>query len=299
MENFADRLIREIEKKQNPSIIGLDSEFSELPLSLRKGRKRNDEKASAMLEFNRHIIDSIENTVPAVKIQSAFYEKQGPPGMEAFLRTVEYAKSKGLIVVADVKRSDIGNTSAAYSSAFLGDSGFGLDCITVNPYLGSDGVLPFVKDVREGGKGIFVLVKTSNPSSSEIQDLETGGKKIYEVVAGLVEKWGSGSEGKKGYRSVGAVVGATYPREAKSLRKLMPKSIFLVPGYGAQGGGADDAIHCFNSDGLGAIVNSSRGVIFSYKKKGTEDYASAASEAAENMKKELTASMKRAGICPW
>jgi len=318
MKNFADRLIDTIGKKKNPSIIGLDTELLKVPGFLRDkyaGKHGDSFEAASLciLEFNRRLIDSLKAVVPAVKIQSAFYEQYGFHGVKAFMETAEYAKAAGLIVVGDVKRNDIGNTSRAYSKAYLGRSevfsekrpAFDLDCITVNPYLGTDGVAPFVEDVKEFGKGIFVLVKTSNPSSSELQNLEAGlkseRKKIYEVVAELVRKWGEGTAGKMGYNSVGAVVGATFPEEAKKLRKIMEKAVFLVPGYGAQGGGAGDAANCFNPDGYGAIVHSARDVIYAFQKSGgkEEDFAAAAKAAAMKMKEDLTTALEERKICPW
>jgi orotidine-5'-phosphate decarboxylase len=296
METFAEVMIGEVERKQNPSVVGLDPEFGKLPDCLKSGIVESPESASAaMLKFNKVIIDSVRDIVPAVKLQSAFYEMHGTPGVRAFWETAGYAKSRGLVVIGDLKRNDIGNTCRAYSKAYLSrDSPFG--SITVNPYLGSDGIEPFLEDVRENGKGIFVLVKTSNPSSGEIQDLDAGGRKVYERVAELVSHWGSESLGRNGYSSVGAVVGATYPREAASLRKLMPKSIFLVPGYGAQGGSSQDVMPCLNRDGGGALISSSRWIIFASR---GDDFGEAAAHAALKMKSDITAAMKSRGICPW
>jgi orotidine-5'-phosphate decarboxylase len=297
MENFADRLMNAIESRQNPSIVGLDSDFTKLPDTLKAGTVTSPEAAAgAMLKFNKTIIDSIKDIVPAVKIQSAFYEIYGAPGVKAFWESAEYARSRGLIVVADVKRNDIGNTSRAYSDAYLG-SGSAVDCITVNPYLGSDGILPFVEGAKANGKGLFVLVKTSNPSSGEIQDLNCDGKTVYENVAELVSGWGRDVTGSCGYSSVGAVVGATYPKEAKKLREVMSHSIFLVPGYGAQGGEASDVVPYFNKDGHGAIIHSARGVIFASSKDG--DYGEAARKAALKMKSDISSAMKRSSIWPW
>ncbi len=296
MEHFADRLIEAVNRKQNPSIVGLDSDFSKLPDSLKGSIVESPEACSeAIMKFNKSVIDSIKDTVPAVKLQSAFYEIYGPSGVKTFWKTAEYAKSKGLVTVADVKRNDIGNTSKAYSRAYLGKDS-PIDCITVNPYLGSDGIRPFIDDVDANGKGIFILVKTSNPSSSEIQDLTCDGEKVYEKVAGLVNGWGQGSTGTSGYSSVGAVVGATYPEEAKRLREIMPRSIFLVPGYGAQGGGAADVMSCFNKDGHGALIHSGRGIIFA---SGGNDFSEAAGQAAMKMKSDVTKALKEKGICPW
>jgi len=313
METFADRLIKAIEKKQNPSIVGLDPRLEQIPSfikeeMIKKYGKTFEAAAESIIFFNKKIIDAVKDIVPAVKPQIAFYEKYLAPGIRAFKETVDYAKSKGLIVIEDGKRNDIGSTAQAYSEAHLGKvdlfgekvSAFDVDCITVNPYLGIDGIAPFIADVKKHGKGIFVLVKTSNPSSGDFQDLETKGKKIYEVVADLVNKWNQDTIGNSGYGSVGAVVGATYPEEAVILRKLMPKSIFLVPGYGAQGGGAKDTIPCFNRDGYGAVINSSREIIFAYEKQKREaDFDKAAKEAAVKMKDDLNNALKEAGIRAW
>ncbi|MEE9323690.1 MAG: orotidine-5'-phosphate decarboxylase [Candidatus Aenigmarchaeota archaeon] len=311
--NFADRLLEAIDRKRNPSVIGLDSDFAKLPNSLKQDfRERFGSNFGAVgkciLEFNRRIIDSIKDVVPAVKIQVAFYEQYGHQGMKAFEETVTYAKQRGLIVIGDVKRNDIGNTAKAYSSGHLGrvdlfgDSvrSMDVDCITVNPYLGSDGILPFLEDVKRDEKGVFILVKTSNPSSGELQNLASGKKRIYEIIAEYVDKWGSSLIGEKGYSSVGAVVGATYPKEAAVLRKIMPRSIFLVPGYGAQGGGAKDILTSFNSDGFGALIHSARGVIFAYEKTGKEnEFDSLARQAALGMKDEVTLALKGSKTGNW
>ncbi|MGN0107168.1 MAG: orotidine-5'-phosphate decarboxylase, partial [Hominilimicola sp.] len=241
--------------------------------------------------------DALYDVVPAVKPQSAFYEMYGLYGEEIMHRTIAYAKEKGLYIILDVKRNDIGSTAEAYSKAYLGKTivdgiecdACGVDCVTVNPYLGTDGVLPFVNDCKAYDKAIFALVKTSNPSSGELQDLMVDDKHIYEKVAECVNKWNEETIGKSGYGAVGAVVGATYPEQAVVLRKLMPKSYFLVPGYGAQGGGAEGVKPCFNSDGLGAIVNSSRGIMCAYKKGDwkEERFAEAARAEALRMKADL------------
>ncbi len=298
MENFADLLMEAVGSRQNPSVVSLDSDYSRLPDSLKQDSVESPESASnAMLEFNKVIIDSVRDIIPAVKLQSAFYEMYGSLGVNAFWKTAEYAKLRGMIVIGDVKRNDIGNTSKAYSDAYLGkDSPF--DCITVNPYLGSDGINPFIDNVNANGKGIFILVKTSNPSSGEIQDLVSGGKKVYERVAELVDGWAQNSIGNNGYSSVGPVVGATYPEEARRLRNIMQKSIFLVPGYGAQGAGASDVMNSFNRDGNGALVVSGRGIIFTHQKSG-DDFGEAAEQAALRMKEDLTTAMKDKGFYPW
>lgn len=304
MKNFADRLLEAIEKMENPSCIGLDPRIEDIPNFIRKENKRKykDIKkaiARSFFDFNKMIIDATFDIVPAYKPQIAFYEKYGSEGVKALEDTVNYLKKKNKIVFVDAKRNDIGSTAEAYSSAFLSPSGFDVDALTVNPYLGIDGVKPFIEDAIKYGKGIFVLVKTSNPSSGDFQDkMLKNGKRLYEVVGKLVQKWGEGTEGKREYGIVGAVVGATYPNQAKILRKIMPKSIILVPGYGAQGGGARGAILNFNKDGQGAIVNNARGIIFAWKKEPyknkfkPEEFHLAAREAALAMKKDLLQAFK-------
>lgn len=316
MKTFADRLLDKIDEKQNPSVVGLDPRFENIPEFIRNEKKEKYGAtfkgiAASILEFNKRIIDAIKDTVPAVKPQMAFYEKYGHFGVKTFMDTAKYAKKRKLIVIEDAKRNDIGPTALAYAQGHLGEvefwdgnrSVFDVDCITVTPYLGSDGVTPFIEQVKNFGKGIFILVKTSNPSSGEFQDIKTvGGDPNFIVMAKNVDRWGEGTEGKRGYKSVGAVVGATYPEQAKSLREIMPKSIFLIPGYGAQGGGADDVIPCFNKDGYGGIVNSSREIIFAYQKKpefGPEKFDEAAGKAAEEMKAAISGALKKAGISPW
>ena len=300
MKNFADRLLDEIERFQNPSCIGLDPRIEDIPDFIKKEneRKYNETKeavARSFFDFNKMIIDATFDIVPAYKPQIAFYEKYGSEGVKAFEDTVNYLKNKNKIVIEDAKRNDIGPTAEAYAQGHLSPEGFDVDAVTCNPYLGIDGVKPFIDEAIKYGKGIFVLVKTSNPSSGDFQDrvLENG-KKLYEVVGEMVQKWGTGTEGERGYQIVGAVVGATYPGEAKVLRKIMPKSIILVPGYGAQGGGAGEAIPNFNEDDQGAIVNNARGIIFAWKKEPynnkfkPEEFHLAAREAALEMKKDLS-----------
>lgn len=297
-----DQLIQNIKEKQNPSVAGLDPQISYVPAYIRERAYREYGKtlkgaAEAVWEFNKGLIDALYDVVPAVKPQSAFYELYGLPGEEVLYRTIRYAKEKGLYVILDVKRNDIGSTAQAYSAAYLGKVDIDgeqveacpVDSVTVNPYLGTDGILPFVQDCKTYGKSMFTLVKTSNPSSGELQDLLLGDARIYEKVAELVCKWGAECMGESGYSSVGAVVGATYPEQAKTLRKLMPKAYFLVPGYGAQGGNAQDVKNSFNDDGLGAIVNSSRGIMCAYKKGDwkEEAFAEAARAEAIRMKEEL------------
>lgn len=298
-----DLLVEKIKAKGNPSVAGLDPKIDYVPEYIRK--KAYNEygqnlkgAAEAIWEFNKGLIDALYDVVPAVKPQSAFYEMYGLYGEEVMHRTISYAKEKGLYVILDVKRNDIGSTAEAYSKAYLGKTmvdgvecdACPVDCVTVNPYLGTDGVQPFVDDCIAYDKAIFALVKTSNPSSGELQDLMVDDKHIYEKVAECVNKWNADAIGKSGYGAVGAVVGATYPEQASVLRSLMPKSYFLVPGYGAQGGGAQGVKPCFNADGLGAIVNSSRGIMCAYKKGDwkEEQFAEAARAEAIRMKEDLT-----------
>ena len=282
-KNFADMLLDKIAEMNNPSIGGLDPKLDYIPRSILDESYEMCEgdcfnaAAHALLKFNIRLIDAVCDIIPAVKVQMAYYEMYGVPGMEAFRRTCEYAKSKGLIVVADGKRNDIGSTSQAYSDAYLGSTDFSafgaqaqnaydIDCLTVNPYLGIDGIKPFLDNCSANGKGIFALVKTSNPSSGQIQDQElAGGDKVFESVADLVNEWGRDLVGDSGYASVGAVVGATWPEQAKILRKQMPEAIFLVPGYGAQGGSGETVAVNFDKDGKGAIVNASRSFMCAYK----------------------------------
>ena len=269
-----DRLIQKIKETGTPIVVGLDPQLGFIPDSVKSAAFREygetlEGAAEALLRFNMEIVDAVHDLIPAVKPQIAMYERYGLPGLQAFYRTVEYCRDRDLVVIGDVKRGDIGSTSAAYADAHLGSVAvgeqrfvpFGEDFATVNPYLGSDGVLPFVKVCKEEDRGIFVLVKTSNPSSGEFQDRLIDGRPLYEWVGEKVNEWGEGTEGRYGYTEVGAVVGATYPEMGAVLRKLMPKAYILVPGYGAQGGTGRDLVPFFNADGLGAVVNSSRGIL--------------------------------------
>lgn len=302
-----DLLVKKIKEKNNPSVAGLDPKIEYVPQFIRdkayKEYGKNLKGATeAIWEYNKGLIDALYDVVPAVKPQSAFYEMYGIHGEEVLHRTIAYAKEKGLYIILDVKRNDIGSTAQAYSKAYLGTVDIdgvecepcGVDCVTVNPYLGTDGVAPFVEDCKKYDKSIFALVKTSNPSSGELQDLMNEDKHFYERVAECVNKWNADTIGESGYGAVGAVVGATYPEQAKTLRKIMDKSYFLVPGYGAQGGGAKDVVPCFNSDGMGAIVNSSRGIICAYKKGDwkEEQFADAARKEAIRMRDEIVSVIK-------
>lgn len=276
--NIADKLIKKIKEKENPVCVGLDPQMEHIPQFLKeKFKKKYGETKKGVgklfIEFNKKIIDSVCELVPAVKPNIAFYEKYGSQGIEAFEFTVNYARQKGLIVIGDCKRNDLLNTASAYAQGYLGEvelfdkteRGYDVDIIVVNAYMGSDTINPFVEVCKKFNKGIFVLVKTSNPSSVEFQELEIGGKAVFQRVAILVKKWGKELIGDFGYSSVGMVVGATCPKEAEILRKSNPKAIFLVPGYGKQGAGGEDITNCFNKDGLGAIINSSRKICYAYK----------------------------------
>ncbi|MGE4284001.1 MAG: orotidine-5'-phosphate decarboxylase [Clostridia bacterium] len=301
-----DSLIEKIKEKNNPSVIGLDPRVEYVPSFIRQKcyeqfGKNLKGAAESILEFNKKLIDDLYDIIPAVKPQSAYYEMYGFEGVRVLQETIHYAKRKGLYVITDVKRNDIGSTAEAYSSAYLGTTKiedietnvFQSDSITVNPYLGTDGINPFINDCNKHNKSIFVLVKTSNQSSGELQDISVNDQTIYEKVGALVNEWGKNSVSSTGYSNVGAVVGATYPQQAANLRKLMPNAYFLVPGYGAQGGTAKDVISCFNNDGLGAIVNSSRGIMCAYKnmKVDEKDFAPAARKAAISMRDEIMSSL--------
>ena len=332
---FIDRLIESVIEKRNPSVIGLDTRIEFVPDSIRRacaeefGANGQVEavakaeanaaaaaaaaaaavakaEAEALYRFNRVIIDSVKDIVPAVKPQIAFYEIYGSYGAEAFIKTAKYARDNGLMVIADCKRNDIGSTADAYAEAFLGsgEGAYFADALTVNPYLGIDGIEPFMRKCRENGKGIFALVKTSNASSGQLQDMElANGKKVYEHVAGLVSEWASGGglAGSYGYSSVCAVVGATYPEQMKGLRDKYKKLYFLVPGYGAQGGGAQDAAAAFDSSGLGAVVNASRSVLCAWSherwggKYSHEDFGDAARAEALRMKADINLAIGATG----
>lgn len=298
-----DLLVKKIKEKGNPSVAGLDPKIDYVPKYIRDKAyaeygKNLKGACEAIWEFNKGLIDALYDVVPAVKPQSAFYEMYGLCGEEVLHRTVRYAKEKGLYIILDVKRNDIGSTAEAYSKAYLGNVDIDgvteepcpVDCVTVNPYLGTDGIKPFVNDCKVFDKAIFALVKTSNPSSGELQDMIAGEKHIYEHVAELVNSWNSDTIGESGYGAVGAVVGATYPEQAAILRGIMKQSYFLVPGYGAQGGGALGVKPCFNDDGLGAIVNSSRGIMCAYKNGDwrEEQFAEAARAEAIRMREDIT-----------
>ncbi len=291
-ENFADKLLDKINVFKNPTCIGLDPRIEGIPYFLRKKEEKIDK---ILFNFNKMIIDATCDIVPVFKIQMAFYEKYKERGIKALENTIFYLRKKQKIIIIDGKRNDIGPTADAYADAYLTKEGFDADAITVNPYLGSDGINPFIEKAIKYGKGVFVLVKTSNPSSKDFQDkILKNGKRLYEEVAKMVNQWGRGTKGKNGYQVVGAVVGATYKKEAMILRKIMPKSIFLVPGYGAQGGSAKDVMVNFDKNQKGAIINNSREIIFAwqsspYKEKfGPQKFDMAAREATIKMKKDLS-----------
>lgn len=301
-----NKLIQNIQKTGAPIVVGLDPMLKYVPLHLKEKAfaeygETMKGAAEAVWLFNKDIIDHVYDLIPAVKPQIAMYEQFGIEGLIVYKRTIDYCKEKGLIVIGDVKRGDIGSTSEAYAIGHLGKvqigsklcSGFDEDFITVNPYLGSDGVLPFIKVCKEEKKGIFILVKTSNPSSGEFQDRNIASveRPLYEIVGEKVTEWGEGCKGDS-YSYIGAVVGATYPEQGKVLRKIMPKSFILVPGYGAQGGKGADLVHFFNKDGLGAIINSSRGIIAAYQqpeyaKYDAEHFAEASRAAVLAMKEDI------------
>ena len=308
---MVSKLIEKIQKTKAPICVGLDPMLSYIPEHVTKKAYEEfgetlEGAAEAIWQFNKEIVDATCDLIPSVKPQIAMYEQFGLPGLAAYHKTVKYCQEKGLIVIGDVKRGDIGSTSAAYAAGHIGKvqvgsktySGFDTEYITVNPYLGTDGVKPFVDVCNECDRGIFVLVKTSNPSSGEFQDRIIDGRPLYEWVGEQVAAWGEEHMGDD-YSYVGAVVGATYPEMGKVLRKVMPKSYILVPGYGAQGGKGKDLVHFFNEDGLGAIVNSSRGIIAAYKQEkyaefGTENFADASRAAVKDMVEDISGALAAA-----
>ncbi|MBE5948689.1 MAG: orotidine-5'-phosphate decarboxylase [Lachnospiraceae bacterium] len=304
-----NKLVDKIRKTNAPIVVGLDPMMNYIPEHIIKKAfaeygETLEGAAEAVWQYNKGIIDATYDLIPAVKPQIAMYEQFGIEGLKAFKRTCEYAKEKDLVVIGDIKRGDIGSTSAAYATGHLGKvkvgsntfSAFDEDFVTVNPYLGTDGVKPFVDVCKEEKKGLFILVKTSNPSSGEFQDRIIDGRPLYEWVGEKVAEWGADHMGKE-YSYIGAVVGATYPEMGKILRKQMPKTFILVPGYGAQGGKGKDLVHFFNEDGLGAIINSSRGIIAAYKQEayakfGAENYAEASRQATLDMIEDISHAMQ-------
>ncbi len=306
-----DKLVEKIKKTHAPIVVGLDPMMAYVPRHIKeKAFQEQGETlegaAEAIWQFNKGIIDHVCDLIPAVKPQIAMYEQFGIPGLMAFKKTIDYCHEKDLVVIGDVKRGDIGSTSAAYAAGHIGavEVGgktyrpFDEDFITVNPYLGTDGIQPFVDVCKKEGKGLFILVKTSNPSSGEFQDRLIDGRPLYEHVGEKVAAWGADCMGAS-YSAIGAVVGATYPEMGKALRKVMPKSFILVPGYGAQGGKGADLVHFFHEDGLGAIVNSSRGIIAAYKQEsyasfGEEHFGEAARAAVEAMREDIEGALQAA-----
>lgn len=303
-----NQLIANIKKTGAPIVVGLDPMLKYIPEHIQKKAfaefgETLEGAAEAIWQFNKEIVDKTYDLIPAVKPQIAMYEQFGIPGLVAFKKTVDYCKSKGLVVIGDIKRGDIGSTSSAYAVGHIGKvqvgsktyAPFDEDFVTVNPYLGSDGVNPFIDVCKEEKKGLFILVKTSNPSSGEFQDQMIDGRPLYELVGEKVAQWGEDCMGDE-YSYIGAVVGATYPEMGKVLRELMPKTFILVPGYGAQGGKGADLVHFFNEDGLGAIVNSSRGIIAAYKQEayasfGELNYADASRKAVEAMIEDISGAL--------
>lgn len=307
-----NQLTAKIQKTGAPIVVGLDPMLKFVPEHIKKKAFEQfgetlEGAAEAIWQFNKGIVDAVCDLVPAVKPQIAMYEQFGIPGLSAFAKTVSYCKEKGLLVIGDIKRGDIGSTSSAYAVGHLGKVavgsksyyGFDEDFVTVNPYLGSDGVKPFIDVCKEEKKGIFVLVKTSNPSSGEFQDRLIDGKPLYQYVGEQVAAWGAECmPGEGSYSYVGAVVGATYPEQGRIMRKVMPKSFILVPGYGAQGGKGEDLLDFFNEDGLGAIVNSSRGIIAAYQQEqyaqyGEQGYAEASRAAVIAMREDIASALEK------
>ncbi|MCL2665067.1 MAG: orotidine-5'-phosphate decarboxylase [Defluviitaleaceae bacterium] len=299
---MTDRLIELIKLKKNPTVVGLDPKLEFIPNYLLNEAKQKHEDiycaaADAIFKFNCCLIDKLHDIIPAVKPQIAFYEQYGAPGIEAYINTLRYVKSKGLITIGDVKRGDIASTAEAYADAHLGfvlgAPVFDSDFATINPYLGFDSVSPFINACKKYDKGIFVLVKTSNPGAGDLQDINTDEGKVYEIVGRKVCEWGADSIGKNGYSRVCAVAGATYPHQIKKLRNEMPSTFFLVPGYGAQGGTSADVKQAFDAKGSGALINNSRGIIAAYllpqykKKYNEKEFADAAREAAVAMRDDI------------
>lgn len=309
MKRVIDVLIDKIKETDNPTVIGLDPRYDMLPNCIIEKYGNNSFKnvCDGILEFNKTLIDNTNDIIPAIKPQIAFYEMFGIHGLECFRKTCEYAKEKGMIVIADIKRGDIGSTAEGYSNTYIGktklgdreESLFDIDFVTVNPYFGIDGVKPFIEDSKKYDKGVFILVRTSNKSSSELQSLKIeDGDALYEKVAYLVNDWGKDLIGDYGYSSISSVVGATHPMELKRLREIMPNSFFLIPGYGAQGGKAEDIALGFDKNGIGGIVNSSRGLMCAYKsdlwkdKFADNEYGKATRAEAIRMRDELNEALK-------
>ena len=306
-----NKLTEKIRKTHAPIVVGLDPMLNYIPKHIQEAAFKEcgetlEGAAEAVWQYNKAIVDATYDLIPAVKPQIAMYEQFGIPGLMAFKKTVDYCKEKDLVVIGDIKRGDIGSTSEAYAAGHIGKiqvgskeyAGFDEDFVTVNPYLGSDGVNPFIDVCKKEKKGLFILVKTSNPSSGEFQDQLVNGRPLYELVGEKVAEWGQECMGDT-YSYIGAVVGATYPEMGRVLRRIMPKAYILVPGYGAQGGQGKDLVHFFNEDGLGAIVNSSRGIIAAYKQEkyaqiGETNFADASRKAVEDMIADIDGALQAA-----
>jgi len=303
MGQFADNCIEKIRQKKSSVIVGLDPHLLLFPKQLTDRIKSFEDIADAILIFNKEIIDAVYDIVPFIKPQIAFYEQFGLHGLKAYIETIKYGQKKGLLVIGDIKRGDIGSTAQAYSKGHIGKvellgkqhDVFGVDAITINPYLGSDSIKPFINDAENFNRGLFILVKTSNPSSIELQDLivenKTGERsKLFIEVAKYVQIWGQDFIGKNGYSSIGAVIGATYPEELAEIREIIPNSFLLIPGYGAQGGSAEDIKYGFNKDGFGALINASRSILFAYRKSDKyidKDFQKAARDETIRMNDEI------------
>ena len=307
--HIMDKLYARISELKNPTVAGLDTRIEYLPEEFIKevmpnGINSFEDAAEAVYQYNVRLVDALYDIVPSVKVQVAYYEMYGVAGMAAFEKTMAYAKSKGMIVMADVKRNDIGATAACYANAYVGETEmpygkvkpFSSDIATINPYLGVDGIKPFTDACAANGTGVFALVKTSNPSSGQLQDLKyEDGRTLYEAVADLVEEWGESTRGETGYSAIGAVVGATYPQQGTALRARMPHTFFLVPGYGAQGATGKDIAGCFDANGNGAIVNASRSILCAWKKREGVAFDVAARDEAIRMREDLCSCLAEMG----
>ena len=307
--NIMEKLAKRISELKNPTVAGLDTRIEYLPEKfvsaiMPEGIKSFEDAAEAVYQYNVRLVDALCDIVPAVKVQVAYYEMYGVAGMVAFEKTMAYAKSKGMIVMADVKRNDIGATAACYANAYIGktpmpygeEKAFSADIATINPYLGVDGIKPFTDACAANGTGVFALVKTSNPSSGQLQDMKyEDGRTLYEAVADLVEAWGEETRGELGYSVIGAVVGATYPQQGTALRARMPHTFFLVPGYGAQGATGKDIAGCFDANGNGAIVNASRSILCAWKKREGVKFDVAARDEAIRMREDLCSCLAEMG----
>ena len=282
-----DRLIESMERMANPTALGLDTRAEYLPRSF-----AGEDSTEGIYRYNCALVDALADIIPCVKVQIAYYEMLGPSGIQVFRDTLLYARQKGMLTIADVKRNDIGATAEAYAAAYLGaDAPFPADFVTLNAYLGSDGIVPFLKECKKNDGGVFILVRTSNPSASEFQDFSVEGRPLYEHVGEKIAQWGEGLMGECGYSSVGAVVGATWPEESKKLRKLLPHTFFLVPGYGAQGATAQDLQGCFDAQGRGAVINASRSLLCAHQKQKTDDFVLAARNEALRMRDEIRSAL--------